>query len=39
MDEIQAHIGDLVRYYPKGHSALRQVLAYLNINKVLFHPT
>ena len=24
--EIQTHIGDLLRYYPKGHSAFRQSL-------------
>lgn len=28
--EITTHIGDLLRYYPKGHSAFRQLLAYLD---------
>ncbi|MFC1347751.1 MAG: Tn3 family transposase, partial [gamma proteobacterium symbiont of Clathrolucina costata] len=33
--EIQAHIGDLLRYYPKGHSAFRQVLAYFEHQQII----
>jgi len=32
--EIEAHIGDLLRYYPKGHSAFRQLLAYFDHHKI-----
>jgi hypothetical protein len=28
--EIESHIGHLLRYYPKGHSAFRQLLAYFD---------
>jgi TnpA family transposase len=35
IDEIQAHIGDLLRYYPKGHSAFRQVLAYFEHQQII----
>ncbi len=28
--EIESHIGYLLRYYPKGHSAFRQLLAYFD---------
>ncbi len=33
--ETQAHIGDLLRYYPKGHSAFRQLLAYFDHKKII----
>lgn len=33
--EIESHIGDLLRYYPKGHSAFRQLLAYFNHQKII----
>ncbi len=35
IDEIQAHIGDLLRYYPRGHSAFRQVLAYFEHQQII----
>lgn len=35
MPEIQAHIGNLLRYYPKGHGAFRQVLAYFDHQKII----
>lgn len=33
--EIESHIGDLLRYYPKGHSAFRQLLAYFDHQKII----
>ncbi|WP_163836898.1 DUF4158 domain-containing protein [Spartinivicinus ruber] len=33
--EIQAHVGDLLHYYPKGHSAFRQLLAYFDHQKII----
>ncbi|WP_152962052.1 DUF4158 domain-containing protein [Photorhabdus khanii] len=33
--ETQAHIGDLLRYYPKGHNAFRQLLAYFDHRKII----
>ena len=33
--ETQAHIGDLLRYYPKGHNAFRQLLAYFDHKKII----
>jgi TnpA family transposase len=35
VQEIQIHIGDLLRYYPKGHSAFRQLLAYFDRRKII----
>ena len=32
---IESHIGDLLRYYPKGHSAFRQLLAYFDHQKII----
>jgi len=32
--EIETHIGDLLRYYPKSHSAFRQLLAYFDHQKI-----
>ena len=32
---IEAHINELLRYYPKGHDAFRQLLAYLEIHKIV----
>ena len=33
--EIESHISDLLRYYPKGHSAFRQLLAYFDHQKII----
>lgn len=33
--KIESHIGDLLRYYPKGHRAFRQLLAYFNHQKII----
>ena len=33
--ETQSRIGDLLRYYPKGHSAFRQLLAYFDNQKIV----
>jgi len=33
--EIESHIGDLLRYYPKGHSAFRQLLVYFDHRKII----
>ena len=32
---IEDHIGELLRYYPKGHDAFRQLLAYLDNQKIV----
>jgi hypothetical protein len=32
--EIESHISDLLRYYPTGHSAFRQLLAYFDHQKI-----
>ena len=34
-DEIETHIAHLLRYYPKGHSAFRQLLAYFDHQKLI----
>lgn len=36
--QIESHICDLLRYYPKGHSALRQLLSYFD-NRQIVIPT
>lgn len=33
--EIQSHISNLLRYYPKGHSAFRQLLVYFERQKII----
>ena len=33
--EIESHIAHLLRYYPKGHSAFRQLLAYFDHQKLI----
>jgi len=33
--EIQSHIGKLLRYYPKGHSAFRQLLIWFERRKII----
>ncbi len=33
--EIESHIGHLLRYYPKGHSAFRQLLTYFDHQNLL----
>ena len=35
VSDTQAHTGDLLRYYPKGHSAFRQMLAYFDYKKII----
>lgn len=35
VSKTKAHIGDLLRYYPKGHSAFRQLLAYFDHQKIV----
>ncbi|AMO55103.1 DUF4158 domain-containing protein [Endozoicomonas montiporae] len=33
--EIQVHMEDMLRHYPKGHSAFRQALAYFDHQKII----
>ncbi len=33
--ETQTHIDDFLRYYPKGHSAFRQLLSYFDHQKII----
>ncbi|OTA15742.1 transposase [Xenorhabdus vietnamensis] len=33
--EIESHLGYLLRYYPKGHNAFRQLLAYFGHQKLI----
>ena len=33
--QVEAHIGELLRYYPKGHDAFRQLLVYLDNQKIV----
>jgi len=33
--QVEAHIGELLRYYPRGHEAFRQLLVYLDIQKIV----
>ena len=33
--QIEAHIGELLRYYPKVHDAFRQLLVYLDNQKIV----
>ncbi len=35
VDDVFRHIVDLLRYYPKGYSAFRQLLAYLDHQKII----
>ena len=34
-DLIETHLFELLRYYPKGHDTLRQLLAYLDNQKII----
>ena len=33
--QVEAHIGELLRYYPKSHDAFRQLLVYLDNQKIV----
>jgi len=33
--QVEAHISELLRYYPKGHDAFRQLLVYLDNQKIV----
>ncbi len=33
-NQIETHIGELLRYYPKGHDAFRQLLVYLDNQRI-----
>lgn len=33
--QVEAHIGELLRYYPKSHDAFRQLLVYLDTQKIV----
>lgn len=33
--QVEAHIGELLRYYPKGHDVFRQLLVYLDNQKIV----
>ena len=33
--KVEAHIGELLRYYPKSHDAFRQLLVYLDNQKIV----
>ncbi|MGJ0576950.1 DUF4158 domain-containing protein [Xenorhabdus bovienii] len=35
VSDIQSHISNLLRYYPKGHSAFRQLLVYFDHQKII----
>ncbi|HCB1913183.1 TPA: Tn3 family transposase, partial [Citrobacter amalonaticus] len=35
VSDIQSHITNLLRYYPKGHSAFRQLLVYFDRQKII----
>lgn len=35
VSDIQSHISNLLRYYPKGHSAFRQLLIYFDRQKII----
>lgn len=36
--QVEAHIGELLRYYPKSHDAFRQLLVYLDNQKIVIPP-
>ena len=38
-DLVVTHLTELLRYYPKGHDTFRQLLVYLDKQKIVFHPT
>ncbi len=33
--QVETHIGELLRYYPKSHDAFRQLLVYLDNQKIV----
>ncbi len=35
VQSIESHIGELLRYHPKGHSAFRQLLTYFDHQKIV----